>query len=71
MLLHPKAYGCIRFREPINKYDLCICSKKVLSVEILPDDSLSRSSLDSNRFRKVFDYEPPSWEEMIDELNNY
>lgn len=75
MLLHPKAYGLYQVSsEPINKYDLCHLFKNKFKhpVEILPDDAfVCDRSLDSNRFRKVFDYEPPSWEKMIDELNNY
>ena len=74
MLHHPKAYGLYQVSsEPINKYDLCLLFKNKFKhpVEILPDDAfVCDRSLDSNRFRKVFDYEPPSWEEMIDELDN-
>ena len=74
MLVHPKAYGVYQVSsEPINKYDLCLLFKNKFKhpVEILPDDAfVCDRSLDSTRFRKAFNYTPPSWEEMVDELNN-
>ena len=42
-----------------------------LAVEVVLDDSFHCDrSLDSNRFRKEFNYSPPSWEQMIDELSS-
>ena len=58
--------------EPISKFDLLtlIKSKMALRVEIIPveEPRLDRS-LDSTRFRSEFNYTPPTWEEMIDELS--
>ena len=74
MFVHPKVYGVYQVSsEPINKYDLCLLFKNKFKhpVEILPDDAfVCDRSLDSTRFRKAFNYTPPSWEEMVDELNN-
>jgi dTDP-4-dehydrorhamnose reductase len=40
-----------------------------LSIEIIPEDNFyCNRSLDSSRFRKEFNYTPPSWEKMVDEL---
>ena len=58
--------------EPISKFDLLtlIRRKMGLRVEIIPveEPRLDRS-LDSTRFRSEFNYTPPTWEEMIDELS--
>ena len=58
--------------EPISKFDLLtlIKSKMALRVEIIPveEPRLDRS-LDSTRFRSEFNYTPPRWEEMIEELS--
>lgn len=57
--------------DPINKYDLLkiIRDKLNLPVTIIPDGSLlCDRSLDSKSFRSLFDYTPPSWDRMIDEL---
>ena len=74
MILNPKAFGVYHVSsEPINKYDLCLMFKNKFKhhVEILPDDAfVCDRSLDSTRFRKEFDYKPPSWEEMVDELDD-
>ena len=56
---------------PINKYDLlCLLRDKLgLHTAIEPDDEFSCDrSLDSTRFRAQFNYEPPSWDAMTDEL---
>jgi dTDP-4-dehydrorhamnose reductase len=38
-------------------------------VNIIPDEKLVLDrSLDSTRFREVFSYQPPTWDEMVDEL---
>ena len=57
--------------DPISKFDLLSLIKKGLKLplEINPDESFTCDrSLDSNKFRQEFNYHPPSWEEMIDEL---
>ena len=58
--------------EPISKYDLLnlIKTKLKLPIKILPDESFfCDRSLDSSKFRDEFDYQPPTWEEMVDELS--
>jgi dTDP-4-dehydrorhamnose reductase len=58
--------------DPISKYDLLmlIKNKVQLAVEIVPDDTFRCDrSLDSSRFRREFNYKPPAWEEMIEELS--
>lgn len=58
---------------PISKYDLLslIRDKLGLTVEILPDDDFKCDrSLDSARFRQCFNYQPPSWDAMIEQLAN-
>lgn len=57
--------------EPVSKYELlCMVRDKLrLSVEIVPDyDVHCDRSLDSKRFRQEFNYQPPSWETMVNEL---
>lgn len=57
--------------DPISKFDLLtlIKHKLGLGVEIIPDDEIRvNRSLDSSRFRAEFDYTPPTWESMIEEL---
>jgi len=57
--------------NPISKFDLLalIKEKMGLSIEITPDETVqSDRSLDSTRFRKEFSYEPPTWEDMVEEL---
>ena len=58
--------------DPISKFDLLtlIKSKMGLRIEIIPTEEprLDRS-LDSTRFRREFNYTPPTWEEMIGELS--
>jgi dTDP-4-dehydrorhamnose reductase len=40
-----------------------------LSMEIIPDEKVQYDrSLDSTRFRREFNYTPPTWEEMVEEL---
>lgn len=59
--------------EPISKFDLLMAIKAALelSVEIIPDEEVRCDrSLDSTRFRGEFDYKPPAWKSMIDELAN-
>ncbi len=57
--------------DPINKFDLLSLIKKGLKlpIEIISDESFACDrSLDSSKFRQEFNYKPPSWEEMINEL---
>ncbi len=57
--------------DPISKYDLLLLFREKLrhDIEIIPDDSLSCDrSLNSSRFRSEFNYTPPSWPTMIEEL---
>lgn len=57
--------------EPITKFELLQLIREKLghNIEIIPDDSFCCDrSLDSTRFRKVFNYTPPAWPDMIEEL---
>ncbi len=57
--------------EPISKYGLLtlIKQKMRLPIEIIPDEEPKYDRrLDSSRFRSEFNYAPPTWEAMIDEL---
>ena len=69
---YPLASGVYQVSsEPIDKYELLLLFKEKLGVdiEIVPDDEFCCDrSLDSSRFRSEFDYTPPSWPEMIQEL---
>ncbi|MDY6793343.1 MAG: SDR family oxidoreductase [Thermodesulfobacteriota bacterium] len=72
ILNYPEANGVYHVSsEPISKFDLLCLIKKGLKlpVEIIPDESfICDRSLDSTKFRREFDYHPPSWEEMVSEL---
>ena len=72
ILNYPEANGVYHVSsEPISKFDLLSLIKKILKlpIEIIPDESFACDrSLDSSKFRQEFNYHPPSWEEMIDEL---
>jgi len=72
MVQYPKASGIYHVSsDPISKFDLLSLIKEglKLQIEIIPDESfVCDRSLDSNKFRQEFNYNPPSWEEMIDEL---
>ena len=69
---HPLACGVYQVSsEPINKYELLQLIKKKTgrAVEILPEQQFCCDrSLDSSRFRAEFNYTPPSWPAMIEEL---
>ena len=58
--------------DPISKFDLLTLIKRKmgLRIEIVPTEEprLDRS-LDSTKFRKEFQYTPPIWEKMIEELS--
>ena len=69
---HEKATGLYHLSAaPISKFDLLTKLRDRLSlpVEIVPADKpkIDRS-LDSARFRKTFNYQPPTWDQMLDEL---
>lgn len=72
LLEHPAACGVYQVSsDPINKYDLLLLFREKLGheIEILPDESFRCDrSLDSGRFRREFNYFPPSWDKMVDEL---
>jgi dTDP-4-dehydrorhamnose reductase len=58
--------------EPISKFDLLMLIKEKvgLATEIIPDETVQYDrSLESTRFRREFNYTPPTWEEMIKELS--
>ena len=69
---HPQASGLYHLSaEPIDKYTLLVKLRERLgrSVEIVPvDEPRIDRSLDSTRFRRVFAYQPPAWDAMLDEL---
>jgi dTDP-4-dehydrorhamnose reductase len=57
--------------QPISKFELLtlIRDKFGLPIELVPDDAFHCDrSLNSERFRRNFGYEPPTWAQMIDEL---
>lgn len=71
---YPNARGLYNVSSaPISKLELLmlIREKMELDIEIIPEDEFNcNRSLDSSKFRKEFDYSPPSWKRMIDELAN-
>ncbi len=72
---YPDAHGVYQVSsEPINKYDLLLLFREKLGhmVEILPEETFCCDrSLDSARFREEFNYVPPSWSLMIEELKQH
>ena len=72
LINHPEASGVYQVSsEPINKYELLLLfrEKLGLKIEISADDSFHCDrSLDSTRFRAEFNYTPPAWPAMIEEL---
>ncbi|OEU63197.1 MAG: NAD(P)-dependent oxidoreductase [Desulfobacterales bacterium S5133MH16] len=72
ILNYPDASGIYHVSsDPISKFDLLSLIKAALKlpVEIISDESFACDrSLDSSKFRREFNYNPPSWEEMICEL---
>ena len=72
ILNYPEASGIYHVSsDPISKLDLLSMIKEGLKlpIEIIPDESFACDrSLDSSKFRQEFNYNPPSWEEMIVEL---
>jgi len=69
---HPEASGLYHVSSsPITKYELLRLFSERLGheIEIVPDDALSCDrSLDSTRFRTRFQYSPPPWPAMVEEL---
>ena len=69
---HPQASGLYHLSAaPISKLDLLakLRERLALKVELVPvDEPRIDRSLDSTRFRRVFGYAPPSWDEMLDGL---
>ncbi|MEX2281184.1 MAG: SDR family oxidoreductase [Gemmatimonadota bacterium] len=58
--------------DPIDKYTLLNLIRKHyrLDIQVEPDDVFKcKRSLDSTPFRKRFEYRPPSWENMIEEMS--
>lgn len=74
VIQRPKASGLYQVAsDPITKYDLLLLFREKLmhDVVIEPDASFSCDrSLDGSRFRAEFNYVPPTWPAMIDELRS-
>jgi dTDP-4-dehydrorhamnose reductase len=72
LLEYPDASGVYHVSsDPINKYELLLLirEKLRLDIEIIPDGAFCCDrSLDSSRFRSEFNYTPPTWPAMIEEL---
>lgn len=70
---YPEASGLYNVSgDSINKYELLkmIGERMNRKVEIVPDESFHCDrSLDSARFRRDFVYTPPTWSQMVEELN--
>lgn len=73
LLEFPDASGVYQVSsEPINKYELLLLFREKLGhkIDIIPDNTFCCDrSLNSTRFRTEFNYTPPSWPAMIEELN--
>jgi dTDP-4-dehydrorhamnose reductase len=69
---HAQASGLYHVSAaPISKLELLakLRERLALKVELVPvDEPRIDRSLDSTRFRRVFGYAPPSWDEMLDGL---
>jgi dTDP-4-dehydrorhamnose reductase len=69
---HPEASGVYHVSSnPISKYELLELTKNIMDhdIEIIPDASFECDrSLNSTRFRSEFNYKPPSWNAMIQEI---
>lgn len=73
LVRHPDLSGLWHVAsEPINKYDLLKQLKERLgrkNIDVQPSDELvCDRSLDAARFNQATGYQPPSWDEMLDEL---
>ncbi|ACM20489.1 UDP-2-acetamido-2,6-dideoxy-beta-L-arabino-hexopyranos-4-ulose 3-epimerase and UDP-2-acetamido-2,6-dideoxy-beta-L-lyxo-hexopyranos-4-ulose 4-(Re)-reductase, putative [Geotalea daltonii FRC-32] len=73
LLDFPNASGVYQVSsEPINKYELLLLFREKLghNIELIADSTFCCDrSLDSARFRREFNYTPPSWPAMIEGLN--
>lgn len=73
LIEHPDASGLYQVSsDPISKYELLLLFREKLGheVQIIPDDTFyCNRSLDSARFRTDFQYTPPSWPTMLEELH--
>jgi len=68
------AYFWMFRRIVVGSDEVLVLLRKALgiAIEIVPDDGLRIDrSLDSSRFRSEFDYRPPTWEQMADELAHH
>ncbi len=70
---HPDLSGVWQISsDPINKYDLLSILASLLGrtdIQIEPDEEFVRDmSLHSERFKSAAHYQPPSWQEMLEEL---
>jgi dTDP-4-dehydrorhamnose reductase len=69
---HPESSGIYHVSsDPISKFDLLslIRDKLKLVVDLVPEHEFKCDrSLDSTHFRREFNYVPPSWDMMVDEL---
>ncbi len=69
---HPQASGLYHLSAaPISKLELLhkLRERLALKIDIVPvDEPRIDRSLDSTRFRRVFGYAPPTWDQMLDEL---
>lgn len=72
LVQHPEAFGLFHVSsDPVSKFDLLTLIKEKMNcdIEIIPDETFHCDrSLDSTIFRKEFNYTPPTWEAMIEEL---
>ena len=72
LVQHPGAIGVYNVSsDPISKYELLVLirDKMHLNIEVIPDENMRCDrSLNSSRFRQEFNYVPPSWKAMVDEL---
>jgi dTDP-4-dehydrorhamnose reductase len=69
---YPNLSGTIQVSsQRISKYDLLSLVRAAyrLDVEIIPTDRVQVDrSLDSSRFRQLTGFDPPSWQQMVDEM---
>ncbi len=59
--------------DPISKYDLLTLVKNAFKkeIEIIPNESFAIDrSLNSDKFRKLVNYTPPSWNNLITDMKN-
>ena len=75
LIAHPDSSGLYNISsEPISKFALLekIMQHMALPIELVPDGAFKCDrSLNSQRFRNEYNYQPPSWNEMVAELTTY